>query len=163
MVGRNGAGLTHRGDDGEARKVVGAIDERHPFLKADQAKTQATAPQDGQTGFLAVGAISSPARGEERDDFPVLAALSPRWRVIAGKCSLQWIFQRRGGGADSWRGQWFCQTKEALIRGARAQVDHIGGDALVILLHLPDRFPDNGGTITSRQPTPRSDRRGAVT
>ena len=53
---------------------------------------------------------------------------------------MQWILQRRQG--KQWRGYWFCRTREALIRGAREHAGPIGGDALVILLRLPEHYPE---------------------
>jgi hypothetical protein len=60
--------------------------------------------------------------------------------VIVCRNALQWILQRRQG--KQWRGYWFCRTREALIRGAREHAGPIGGDALVILLRLPEHYPE---------------------
>ena len=49
-------------------------------------------------------------------------------------------FAERGGEAYSWRGVWFCQTREALLRGARERAGQINSDALVALLRLPERI-----------------------
>ena len=87
-----------------------------------------------------VAKVSGRLAGEESETYPAVCVLNARWRVIACRQAIQWILQRRGG-VDHWRGVWFCRTREALIRGARQRVGQISGDALVILLRLPERFP----------------------
>jgi hypothetical protein len=79
-------------------------------------------------------------RREENDAYPTVANLNARWRVIECKNSIQWILQRRCRGR--WNGKYFCRTREALLRFARAGAGEIAGDALVILLRLPERFPE---------------------
>jgi hypothetical protein len=94
-----------------------------------------------KSGKSATAHLSGPTGGEESDTYPrVVAKLNDRWRVITCKSSIQWILQRRRGGADHWRGYWFCRTKEALIRGARHYAGEIHGDALAVLLRLPERI-----------------------
>jgi hypothetical protein len=78
--------------------------------------------------------------GEENDDYPTVAILNDRWRVVVCRNSIQWILQKRGG-PNHWRGRYFCRTREVLIRCAREHAGEIGGDALVILLRRPERFP----------------------
>jgi hypothetical protein len=80
--------------------------------------------------------------GEETDDYPTVAVLNATWRVIACRQSIQWILQRRRGGPNHWRGQYFCRTREVLVRCAREHAGQIGGDALVVLLRLPEWFPE---------------------
>jgi hypothetical protein len=87
-----------------------------------------------------VGHVRAPLLGEENDAYPTIARLDDRWRVIACRQSIQWILQRQRGGY--WRGYWFCRTREALVRGARQHAGPINGDTLVILLRLPERFPE---------------------
>jgi hypothetical protein len=98
-------------------------------------------PDSGRMILSTVNALPTATGAENSDDYPcVVAALNPKWRVIVCRNALQWILQRRQG--KTWRGYWFCRTREALIRGARKCVGQIGGDALVILLRLPERFPE---------------------
>jgi hypothetical protein len=80
--------------------------------------------------------------GEKSAGYPAVVVLNARWRIIACAHSIQWILQRRRGGTDSWRGRWFCRTREALIRGAREHAGEIGGAELALLLRLPERFPE---------------------
>jgi hypothetical protein len=87
-----------------------------------------------------VAHLSGHRLGEESDDYPTIARLNDRWRVIVCKHSIQWILQRRRGGANHWRGYWFCRTREALIRGAREHAGQIDGISLAILLRLPERI-----------------------
>jgi hypothetical protein len=80
--------------------------------------------------------------GEEADDYPTIAVLNNRWRVIACRNLIQWILQNRRGGPNHWRGRYFCRTREVLVRCAREHAGPIGGDALASLLRLPERFPE---------------------
>jgi hypothetical protein len=105
-------------------------------------------PQQYRGGsFIEIGTPSSVARvsgplvGEESDSYPAVASLNARWRIIACTNSIQWILQQRRGG-DRWRGRYFYRTREALVRGAREHAGQVGGDALVVLLRLPERFPE---------------------
>jgi hypothetical protein len=85
--------------------------------------------------------VSGRIRDEGSDSYPrVIARLNDRWRVVACKNDVQWVLQRRSG--QHWGGQYFCRTREALIRFAHRDAGEIAGDALVILLRLPVRFPD---------------------
>lgn len=97
----------------------------------------------GRTVLSSAAHVPAPRLGEESDNYPVIASLNDRWRVIACRQSIQWILQRRRGGVDHWRGYWFCRTREALIRGAREHAGQIAGDALVVLLRLPESFPES--------------------
>src|SRR6516164_5309896 len=96
----------------------------------------------GRTALSRAAHLPVARLGEETDDYPTIAILNNRWRVIACRQSIQWVLQRRRGGVDHWRGYWFCRTREALICGAREHAGQIGGDALVVLLRLPERFPE---------------------
>ena len=101
-----------------------------------------TASKDGGRPFSSVARLSGPLSTEELDTYSrVIAVLNPRWRVIVCRQSTQWVLQKRGG-ANHWRGVWFCCTRAALLRGTRQQAGQIAGDALVTLLRLPERFPE---------------------
>ena len=108
--------------------------------------------QDGSQAVLSnTAGLSRPGPGEENDVYPTIASLNARWQVIECKNSIQWILQRQDGrGANHWRGYWFCRTREALLRCARERAGEISGDALVILLRLPERFPETGKTSLAR-------------
>jgi hypothetical protein len=84
--------------------------------------------------------LPGPPWGEENDTYPVVASLNDRWRVIVCKNSIQWVLQQRRGGRNHWRGRSYCLTREALIRCSHEHAGTIAGDALVILLRLPERI-----------------------
>jgi len=86
------------------------------------------------------GHVPAALMGEENDAYPVVASLNAGWRVIVCKAAIQWILQRRRGGPNGWRGRSYCRTSEALVGCAREHVGGTAGDALVILLRLPDRI-----------------------
>jgi hypothetical protein len=69
--------------------------------------------------------------------------LNARWRVIRCRADIQWILQHRHGPETGLRAIWdsrsYCHTKEALMRCSREHAGEIAGDALVILLRLPER------------------------
>ena len=46
---------------------------------------------------------------------------------------------RPGAKQSRWRSRYFCRTRAGLIACAREYAGPIGGDALVILLRLPER------------------------
>jgi hypothetical protein len=150
MFARNGASPAHRVDGGRARKVVGTGERDRQTSKPPKTRTQYASrrqisrgqPDTRPATQSPTAHLSGRRLGEENDDYPVVASLNARWRVIVCRQSIQWILQRRRGGVDHWRGYWFCRTREALIRGARKHVGDIAGDALVRLLRLPARFPE---------------------
>jgi hypothetical protein len=118
-----------------------------PSTLSGSAQKIADDAQAAKAAKSNTGHLSGRSRAEENDDYPVVAALNPAWRVIACKHSLQWILQHRRGGPDSWRGEWFCRTREALVRGVRMHTGDAGllpGDALVVLLRLPEILPSKG-------------------
>jgi hypothetical protein len=81
--------------------------------------------------------VSGPPRGKES----VVCRLNDRWRVIACRRSqIQWILQRRGGGA--WSDQYYFRTRDALTAYAAHHAGGIDPNAWVTLLQLPDRFPE---------------------
>jgi hypothetical protein len=96
-------------------------------------------------------ALESSARhicvAEEGDFYPSLARLNKNWRVITCRNHIQWILQVRRGSA--WRNRFFFRTRAGLIQFAREYASPIGGDALVNLLRLPERFSE-GGVMTDR-------------
>jgi hypothetical protein len=83
-----------------------------------------------------IARLPAPRLGEENDDYPTVAILNDRWRVVLCRNSIQWILQKRGGP-----NHYFRRTRDVLIRCAREHAGQIGGDALLILLRLPERFP----------------------
>ena len=98
-------------------------------------------PLPTKTVLSSAARLPAPLVGEENDDYaPLIASLNDAWRVIVCKNSLQWVLQQRRGARNHWRGSAFCCTREALLRNVRERGGEIGGDALVILLKLPERI-----------------------
>jgi hypothetical protein len=113
--------------------------ERHEPTQADfKPPAKSAAPHVS----VALGA-------EESDTYPRLVArLNPKWRVICCRDAIQWILQSRCGQRDGlprWRSRYFFRTRQGLVSGSREYAGEISGHALVVLLRLPDRFPENGG------------------
>jgi hypothetical protein len=77
----------------------------------------------------------------------VIARLNAKWRVIACTAGIQWILQRtyQGQSGPGWASQCYCRTREGLVQCARERAGEIGGDALVILLCLPERIEGKPG------------------
>jgi hypothetical protein len=73
---------------------------------------------------------------ESSDDYPsIVAMLDEKTRVIECSARIQWIIQRRiNGGHHPWQSQYFCRTREGLLRYAPKPIPPE-------LLTLPDRFP----------------------
>jgi hypothetical protein len=122
------------GDGGAAKVRPG---KNKPFANSKWPAARQTQPVTKSS----VGQVSRAIRGEQSDSYPVIANLNPRWRVIACKHSIQWVLQK-SRGADNWRAVCFCRTSEGLMLCARERAGEIRGDALVVLLRLPERFPE---------------------
>jgi hypothetical protein len=69
-----------------------------------------------------VDAVSGRRGGasESSDDYPsIVAVLDEKTRVIECSARIQWIIQRRiRNGRHPWQSQYFCRTKEGLLRYA---------------------------------------------
>jgi hypothetical protein len=93
-----------------------------------------------------VSGLVVPRSAESSDNYPVLARLNSRWRVIACRDGIQWILQYRNRAEtvarDGWRGRSYCRTKEALIRVCDAHAGDIDPNAAAILACLPEWFPE---------------------
>jgi len=121
-----------------ANPAAGDDGVRQEWFCKDQPASNSPKERFGQTSNT--GHVPVAWRGEENDTYPVVATLNGRWRIIVCKNSIQWILQTRRGGPDSWRGRSYCCTREALVRCARQHAAQLGGDALAILLRLPERI-----------------------
>jgi hypothetical protein len=76
---------------------------------------------------------------EESETYPrVIARLNGKWRVIVCRNGIQWILQTRSG--HRWQNRYFFRTREGLGYFAHKCAGEIRGDALVILLRLPERI-----------------------
>ena len=76
---------------------------------------------------------------EESEAYPrVVAVLSPRLRVIHGKCGLQWILQVRKS-STRWESIAFCATRQGLLIRIR---DHLQNTTLCPLETLVGRHCD---------------------
>ncbi len=113
------------------------------LLTATAEKPQLISLDTRPNGKSVVAGLRPSLRGEKSDAYPAIAVLNPHWRIIECAGGIQWILQRRQGGR--WRSYWFCRTREALLRGAREHAAPIGGDALAVLLRLPERIGDVHG------------------
>jgi|SRR5450631_1948149 hypothetical protein len=89
--------------------------------------------------------LQLPAESDSR--YPVVAQLSPRWRVIECRHQIQWVLQRRHGpgGPEStlratWDGRSYRRTKDALIRCCREHAGELDPSALLALAALPARI-----------------------
>ena len=67
-----------------------------------------------ETRFAAVAGVSGRRSREEADDYPVIARVGNRHRVIECRDRIQWIVQRLIG--KRWRGISFHRDRAALIR-----------------------------------------------
>ena len=80
------------------------------------------------------------SRRESADNYSAEIIRSGRWRIIAGRCGIQWIlqFQARAGGPDRarWEGRHYFRQRETALRLWRK---FTGEDGLV-LLGLPERI-----------------------
>jgi hypothetical protein len=119
------------------RNVVSA--ENNHSAKATQAPS---GPPD--TKLVPKSSVRHVSVAEESDFYSSLARLNKNWRVIRCRHSIQWILQVRCG--PGWRNRFFFRTRAGLIQFAREYTSPIGGDALIILLRLPERFPEGAST-----------------
>ncbi len=88
---------------------------------------------------------------ESADDYPVVAILNPRWRVIECGAGIQWILQHRASAGTHatarWVGRKYCRTKEALIRSCRLLTGEIEPAACTILAALPERIAERQAVL----------------
>src|SRR5262249_20137093 len=118
-------------------------ESKRPAMLLPTPKPESHAPRLPDSPSLTLSSatgLPGRPRYEENDAYPTVANLNARWRVIGCKNSIQWILQRRCRGR--WNGKYFCRTREALLRFAQACAGEFAGDALVILLRLPESFPE---------------------
>ena len=146
MLARNGAGLSHRSDDGEARKDVSTGErDRRPSSWSDPNRQGAPRLQAAPRLKSAVTHVYVAAGAEESDAYPlVVVRLNVRWRVISCRDDIQWILQTRSGrtadGLPRWKNRSFCRSRAGLVRCCHEYAGEISGDALVIMSRLPTMF-----------------------
>jgi hypothetical protein len=81
---------------------------------------------------------------ESSEEWPVVTMLGSDHRVIVSRDPVpatQWVMQRRHrrkDQPDTWDGIWFCQTRDALLRGAR---DFGSEEQVAVVQSLPDWCP----------------------
>jgi hypothetical protein len=127
-------------------KVLATGERRWTFkLPHQKTQTQRTPgltgrghPDTRPAGKSSARHVSGRPQGEENHRYPVIAQLNDRWWVITCKNSIQWILQTRRG--SSWRSRFFFRTRAGLLAFAREHASPIDGDALAILLRLPERI-----------------------
>jgi hypothetical protein len=54
---------------------------------------------------------------ESADDYPVVAQLGPKWRVVECRDGEQWILQKK---SNKWESRSYCRTSAVLERVVRA-------------------------------------------
>ena len=79
-------------------------------------------PVSPKVPFAAVDPILAPvpARQERSDDYPCIARLNDRWRVIRCADDVQWILQRRKGVL--WFGNSYHRTAKCCFSGSPSGV-----------------------------------------
>jgi hypothetical protein len=87
------------------------------------------------------GHVSRALLAEKSDTYArIVVRLNPQWRVVACADGLQWILQSRRG--REWSNRYFYRSREGLVIGCHRYAADVGGDALVILLRLPNFFAE---------------------
>ena len=85
-------------------------------------------------------------KAESADNYPIVATLNARWRVIACRHGIQRVLQYRNRSetvaTDVWRGRSYCRTREALIRVCDYHAGAIDPGTRAILEGLLERFPE---------------------
>jgi hypothetical protein len=87
--------------------------------------------------------VAAAGLSEVSDDYPTIARLNTKWRVIACADGIQWILQVRCGqqrGLPRWKNRYFCRTRIGLVHCACTYARDIDPEAMIALLRLPDRF-----------------------
>ena len=87
-----------------------------------------------------LGGALAPSNRERDDNYHAVIYSNGNWRVIASRCNIQWIIQRRVKTVDGrrWDGKSYCTTRKALIREWHLKSgDYNGAVALGI---LPSKF-----------------------
>jgi hypothetical protein len=128
MLARNGERPATEWTVNGARKFSGIGNGK--TSKPTAEKTQPVAPDTRPGGKSSAIHVSGPRRPR-----PVIAVLNARWRVVCEN-SVQWILQCRGG--NQWQSRYFCRTRAGLVACVHEYAGPIGGDALVVLLRLPE-------------------------
>jgi hypothetical protein len=144
MPHRNGLGPDPALTGIEALEVCSTAKTNGQTFKAFPKNTQAVRPgqllsDSPPAGKSTVPHLSRSRCGEESSDYrPVIATLNADWRVITCKNSIQWVLQKRRGKSDRWDSRFFFRTRAGLLAFAHEYAGQISGDALVILLRLPE-------------------------
>ncbi|HUF44489.1 MAG TPA: hypothetical protein VMN43_04030 [Aestuariivirgaceae bacterium] len=89
----------------------------------------------------APGGLKTAPLNETDDDYPlVVARLNARWRVIDGKCGLQWIVQHRSAGISAhWRSSAYCRTLDGLMSNIRERCGDVEEAGWRAVERLPER------------------------
>lgn len=79
---------------------------------------------------------------ESADNYSANVVRSGRWRIIEGRCGIQWVlqYQARLGAPDTvrWEGRHYFSTRPAAIRLWR---QFTGEEGAALAAVLPERFP----------------------
>lgn len=125
------------------RNVVTAEINNH----CTEAAQAPSGPPDAKPFAKSAGArVPAALCHEQSDSYPrIVARLNAQWRVVSCRDGVQWILQIRCGQRDGlprWKNRYFFRTREGLARGSYEYARDVGGDALIILLRLPECFPE---------------------
>jgi hypothetical protein len=116
-----------------------ALAKTHLRINSHNAVSRQAAsdsPPISKSGKSSVRPVSGRMPPEEFDTYPAVVVLNGSWRIIACKHGIQWILQKRRG--KHWRSRYYCRTRAGLVECAHEYAGEIRGDALVILLQLPE-------------------------
>lgn len=81
------------------------------------------------------------SRREASGNYLAVVVRSGRWRIIEGRCGIQWVlqYQARLGAPDTarWEGRHYVRTRRTAIRLWR---QFSGQDGTALATMLPERF-----------------------
>ena len=122
--------------------VIKCCAERDSPDRAHGGESPDPYPVSPKVPFAAVDPILAPvrARQERSDDYPCIARLNDRWRVIHCADDVQWILQRRKGVL--WFGNSFHRTREVLLQRIAERCGEVDAAALDLVRALPERYEE---------------------
>jgi hypothetical protein len=99
-------------------------------------------PVSPKVPFAAVDPILAPvrARQERSDNYPCIARLNDRWRVIRCADDVQWILQRRKGVL--WFGNSYHRDRAVLLQRIAERCGAVDAGALDVIRALPEWYEE---------------------
>jgi hypothetical protein len=151
---RNALGPSQAGRGREAKIDWDRRSRRNARHGDDQARAAAAdseiCPHPLQVSpaihFAAVSGSISRHVGEEADTYPGLVVrLNDDWRIIAGRCGLQWVVQHRSPNGK-WSGRRYHRQRDPMLNlSVRELCGPVDAGALAALRDLAEWFPCSGG------------------